>query len=183
MLVFDIKVLPEAKEYAEKNEIKIFEAKIIYHLFDMFTKYVQEIREQRQKEKLKEAVFPCILKPVAFFNKKNPIIMGVDIEEGVLKKGTPICVYNKEKLSLGTVDSIESNHKPVMQARKETGSVAIRIKGDSTILADRHFTLEDKFVSAITRDSIDVLKEFFRDEVRKEDWLLVKKLKAFFDIY
>lgn len=31
-----------------------------------------------------------------FFNKSKPIIMGVDVEQGVLKPGTPICVYNKE---------------------------------------------------------------------------------------
>jgi translation initiation factor IF-2 len=32
MLVFDIKVLPEAKQYAIDHSVKIFEANIIYHL-------------------------------------------------------------------------------------------------------------------------------------------------------
>jgi len=41
-------------------------------------------------------VFPCILKPVAFFNKKDPVILGVDIVRGVLRTGTPICVMNEE---------------------------------------------------------------------------------------
>lgn len=43
VLVFDIKVLPEARDYAAANQIKIFEAKIIYHLFDAFTAYVKQI--------------------------------------------------------------------------------------------------------------------------------------------
>lgn len=45
MLVFDVKVLHDAQQYAEQNNVKIFTADIIYHLMDMFTKYVAEIRE------------------------------------------------------------------------------------------------------------------------------------------
>jgi len=32
LLVFDVKVLPDAREFAEENGVKIFEADIIYHL-------------------------------------------------------------------------------------------------------------------------------------------------------
>jgi translation initiation factor 5B len=34
--------------------------------------------------------------PDAIFNKRNPIIMGVDVMEGTLKIGTPICVVNAD---------------------------------------------------------------------------------------
>jgi len=40
MLAFDVKVMPDAIAFAEENEIKVFTAKIIYHLFDDFTEYV-----------------------------------------------------------------------------------------------------------------------------------------------
>jgi translation initiation factor 5B len=36
MLVFDVKVLPDAQKYAEDNGVKIFSANIIYHLFDYY---------------------------------------------------------------------------------------------------------------------------------------------------
>ena len=44
--------------------------------------------------------------------------------------------------------------------------------------------LEDKdmLYSLLSRKSIDVLKEFYRDDVTKEEWALVKKLKPLFDI-
>ncbi len=29
-----------------------------------------------------------------FFNKKDPIIMGVDVARGILRPGTPICLYD-----------------------------------------------------------------------------------------
>lgn len=40
LLVFDVKVLQDAKKYAEENGIRIFEANIIYHLTDYFNKHV-----------------------------------------------------------------------------------------------------------------------------------------------
>jgi translation initiation factor 5B len=56
------------------------------------------------------AVFPCILKPVAVFNKKDPIVLGVDVVDGNLKITTPICAVKrnaatgvKEIIQLGRV--------------------------------------------------------------------------------
>lgn len=46
----------------------------------------------------KDAVFPCVLKQVATFRKNDPIVLGVDVEYGVLKVGTPITVYNKKNV-------------------------------------------------------------------------------------
>lgn len=61
-MAFDVKILPEAQQFADQNGIKIFTANIIYHLFDQFIAYVNEIREERKKEEGKDAVFPCVLK-------------------------------------------------------------------------------------------------------------------------
>lgn len=43
------------------------------------------------------AVFPAKLKvlPQFIFNSRDPIVMGVSIEGGVLKQGTPLCVPSK----------------------------------------------------------------------------------------
>ena len=42
--------------------MKVFEANIIYHLFDQFTEYVKQVEEERKREALKAVVFPCLLK-------------------------------------------------------------------------------------------------------------------------
>ena len=44
ILAFDVKVLADAQELAEKEGVKIFTANIIYHLFDHFMAYVEEIK-------------------------------------------------------------------------------------------------------------------------------------------
>jgi hypothetical protein len=46
----------------------------------------------------------------------------------------------------------------------------------------RHFDHTDELVSHISRTSIDLVKEFFRDELSKDDWLLMVKLKKLFEI-
>ena len=60
MLAFDVKVMPDAEHFAEENEIKIFTAKIIYHLFDSFTEYVEQCKNERKTDKGVRAVFPAI---------------------------------------------------------------------------------------------------------------------------
>jgi hypothetical protein len=58
--------------------------------------------------------------------------------------------------------------------------VAIRIK--TNLMFKRHFDLEDQLVSKLTRQSIDMLKEHYRDEMQKDDWNLVRALKGTFKI-
>lgn len=109
MLCFDVKVDKEAQAYADDVGVKIFTADIIYHLFDDFTKHMAELTEQRKEESKMHAVFPCVLKTVAVFNKKDPIVVGVDVVEGSLKLLTPIAVVKqnaagqKEIIQLGRV--------------------------------------------------------------------------------
>ena len=91
--MFDVKVLQDAQKYAEENGIQIFTANIIYHLTDHFTKHVADVKQKRKEKEGKEAVFPCVLKQVATFRKSDPIVLGVDVENGVLKIGTPLAIF------------------------------------------------------------------------------------------
>jgi translation initiation factor 5B len=59
--------------------------------------------------------------------------------------------------------------------------VAIRITPTSftqnSFQFGRQFDEKDMLVSKITRESIDLLKEFHKEDMKKEDWLLVIALK------
>ena len=188
VLAFDVKITPEGQEYADQVGVKIFAADIIYHLFDRFTEYVKQIRdEERAAEgKGKDAIFPCVLKVIQIFRAKDPIIFGVDILGGVVKIGTPLCVPEKGNLLIGRVQSIEFNNKPINEARTNTGSVAIKIqhmsKEQEGVIAGKHFDETNQITSWITRDSIDALKEYFMDEMTMDDWKLVKVLKTTYGI-
>lgn len=110
MLCFDVKIDKEAQAYADEQGIKIFTADIIYHLFDAFTKHMELIAEKKKEDSKLLAVFPCVLNPVAVFNKTGPIVVGVDVVEGQLKLLTPIAAVKqnpvtgvKEIVSIGRV--------------------------------------------------------------------------------
>jgi translation initiation factor 5B len=54
---------------------------------------VAEVKEERKIKEGKDAIFPCVLKQVATFRKNDPIVVGVDVESGVVKIGTPIAIF------------------------------------------------------------------------------------------
>ncbi|MCQ2821071.1 MAG: translation initiation factor IF-2, partial [archaeon] len=182
ILAFDNRILPEAQQYADANGIKIFNNEIIYSLFDSYTAYKEQCIKERKKEKEKEAIFPCFLKIVMFINKKDPLIVGVNVVEGVLKIGTPLYCVEK-KIPIGVVEGMEKEHKPMNNAHASDGDISIRIKtAESSLAAGRHFDEKCTFISHITRNSIDALKQYFREEMSTDDWKSVIKIKKILEI-
>jgi len=187
ILAFDVPVSAEAKSMAEELGVKIFTADIIYHLFDQFTAYLKRAKEEEQEAAKLDAVFPCVLKimPTCIFNKKDPIVLGVEVVEGIAKVGTPICVPTQGGIDLGRIASMEKEHKAVDTA-KRGDSIAMKIDAtkpeEAARLYGRHFDHRDELVSKISRKSIDVLKSMFRDDLSRDDWKLVVKLKKTFNI-
>ncbi|OBZ71972.1 Eukaryotic translation initiation factor 5B [Grifola frondosa] len=189
ILCFDVAVDKDAERLAEEMGIRLFKADIIYHLFDAFTAYNNEIMEAKRKDAAPQAVWPCRLKTIAAFCKRDPIILGVDILDGALRVGTPICVVKvdpetqkKEIIDLGKITSLEINHKAfdIVKKSQAGGGVAVKIEHavyQSAKMFGRHFDEKDELYSHITRQSIDVLKSSFKTDVSNEEWLLIKALK------
>ena len=191
ILAFDVKVQPDAKLKAQVDGVKIFTADIIYHLFDQFTEYLEQIKERRRAEAKDTAVFPCVLDILGqhVFNKKNPIIIGVKVFDGILKAGTPLCFVKgtgdaRSVVSIGVVTSVERNNEPVEKATPGQ-EVAIKIAqgvDQGHIMYGRQFNATDRLYSLITRKSIDLLKENYKDDLSKKDWQCVVNLKSMFSI-
>ena len=186
ILAFDVSVEKEARELAEDAGVKIFTADIIYHLFDQFTAYMEDIKRQRKEEASEAVVFPSICKilPQHIYNKRDPIVLGVDVMDGILRVGTPLVVrHGTGWLDIGRVASLELNKKQVMTVRKgESVAVKIQHKNTEHIMYGRHFTFEDTLYSKMSRSSIELLKKNFRDDLERTDWALVVKLKRLFNI-
>nr|XP_042122480.1 LOW QUALITY PROTEIN: eukaryotic translation initiation factor 5B [Peromyscus maniculatus bairdii] len=155
ILAFDVRIERDAQEMADSLGVRIFSAEIIYHLFDAFTKYRQDYKKQKQEEFKHIAVFPCKMKilPQYIFNSRDPIVIGVTVEAGQVKQGTPMCVPSKNFVDIGIVTSIEINHRQVDVAKKGQ-EVCVKIE----------------------------LKDWFRDEMQKSDWQLIVELKKVFEI-
>jgi len=183
ILAFDVKVTPEAKEIADKLKVRIFDAKIIYHLFDQFTAYMKEKDEVSIEQAKDIIVFPCILRIIGkemVFNKRDPIICGVKVEEGLLKVNTPIVVFGKsdEKegkqtlLELGMITKIERDKGVELQEAIVGDEVAICIsvtdEKKQKYMFGRQFDETDLLYSHITREGINALKQFHTDLVKQK---------------
>lgn len=96
-------------------------------------------------------------------------------------RSLPTACFQRGVVSLGKVTSIELNHKAREVIKKGEPAVAIKIECPSyetPKMIGRHFTEKDGIVSHITRQSIDVLKSTFRDDVSKDEWQTVVKVSG-----
>lgn len=71
------------------------------NFFKKVVVFSEELRLKRRRENEHLAVFPCRLRilPQHIFNARNPIVVGVNVEAGKLKKGTPIVAKTKDEVS------------------------------------------------------------------------------------
>lgn len=193
ILAFDVPVTKDGADLAKDLNVNIFTADIIYHLFDKFTAYMAEVRKEQQEKAALTAVFPCIVEissPEHVWCRGgggDPILVGMTVIQGTLKRGTPLCVAKRggaidpatglrAHLDIGRVVSLELNKKSVESA-KVGQSVSVKIDAVTSIVFGRQFDHTDQMFSRVTRKSIDALREFFKEELSKEDWNLLLKLK------
>ncbi|KAF5372013.1 hypothetical protein D9615_008054 [Tricholomella constricta] len=189
ILCFDVPIDKEAERLAEEMGIRLFKADIIYHLFDSFKAYNDEITEAKRKDAAPQAVWPCRLRVIAAFCKRDPIILGVDILDGSLRVGTPLAVVKtdpvtgkKDIVPLGKITSLEINHKTFDIVKKAQAGAGVAVKIEHAVyqsakMFGRHFDDKDELLSHISRQSIDVLKSSFKADVSMEEWHLIKALK------
>lgn len=186
ILAFDVAVSKDARNLAASMGVEIFTADIIYHLFDQCTAHMEKKRQEARAASAGTAVFPCVLEimPQYIFNKKDPIVLGCKVVEGILRLETPVCVPDKEALVIGRVGGIQKEHKDVLEA-KAGDEVAVKFLQDKEgggVMFGRQFDEHNQLASLLTRKSIDLLKENFKDDLKQDDWRLVIKLKKMYGI-
>lgn len=186
ILAFDVPVSPEAQKWATDLNVKIFTADIIYHLFDMTSAHMEEVRRQRIQDAGAQIVFPVVLEilPNCIFRARDPLLLGCRVVEGLCKLQTPLCIPDKDNLLIGRITSIEHNKKEIKEA-KAGDEVCLKIEtgpGEQKVMYGRQFDHTNKLYSKISRESIDHLKANFREELDDSVWRLVIKLKKVFGI-
>ena len=135
-------------------------------------------------------IFPCVLRILGeyIFNRHNPIIIGANVEEGILRLGTPIVIITKmgetspELIEIWYISNIQKEYSDLQEAFSGD-EVVVEIVGRS--LYGEDFDVRDRLYSkmAITRESIDALKSDHPEIVKQRPiFELIKKLKALYKI-
>ena len=76
---------------------------------------------------------------------------------------------------------MEINRKPVDIA-KAGQSASVKIDAVNSVVFGRQFDHTYPLYSRVTRKSIDALKEFFKEDLSKEDLMLLVRLKKQFGV-
>jgi translation initiation factor 5B len=160
------------EEYAKNKEIKLIHSEIIYNLVDLYKTEKDLIIRSRQNS---DVIFPVqlsILKQYIFLKGGDKdLIFGVKIQKGTLHKNTPLIILHKN-IVLGKINKIKINDKEVDSAN-EKQEVCISINNINKLTFGRQFDETDIIISHLTRDSIDVLKRDYKEQIPKKDWLLI----------
>jgi translation initiation factor 5B len=172
VLGFNVAILPEAKEQAIGDNVRIFTNNVIYRLLEDYIEY-SEIRKAEDTAKgLSELVLPAKLQmiPDFIFRNSDPAVFGVLIEAGTLYPKVPLITANGVKAR--RVHQIQDKGKTVEKAGKDT-EVAISIRGleigrdiekDETLyvnVPESHVRqLMGKFLDELTVDQKQALREY-----------------------
>ncbi|MFX0186543.1 MAG: translation initiation factor IF-2 [Candidatus Hodarchaeota archaeon] len=174
VLGFSVPILPEAKEQAYKDNIRIFTNNVIYRLLEDYIEYAETRRAEDTAKELSELILPAKIKmfPEYIFRNSNPAVFGVSVEGGTLKPKVPLITDDGKRI--GRVHQIQDKGQSLEKADKDS-EVAISVRGieigrdigkDETLFVnvpESHVRqLMSKFLNELTSDQKEVLRDFIK---------------------
>uniref|UniRef100_A0A0D9XZL8 Eukaryotic translation initiation factor 5B n=1 Tax=Leersia perrieri TaxID=77586 RepID=A0A0D9XZL8_9ORYZ len=129
ILAFNVRVMPEAHAFASESGVKIVTADTVYKLVDSFNEHIKRSKELKKMQCAADAVFPCTLKilPNRVYRKKDPFLCDVEVLEGVVKVGTPICVCVGGTVhGLGRISSMQASNGNQIDSAKRGVVVSVK---------------------------------------------------------
>lgn len=166
ILAFNVRVLEEARELAEKEQIPIFSDNIIYRLLENVLKWTKEYKLMEKMKILESLVRPAKIRiiPGYVFRRSDPAIVGVEILEGTIKPGYPL--MRSDGVSIGSIMQIRDRDNVLREARKGQ-RVAISIKG--RVLIGRHVEEGDVLYTDIPREHVTRWLTLYSEELSDDE--------------
>ncbi len=173
VLGFNVKVLPEAREEAKKNGVKIMINNVIYRLIEDYLKWREKVKKEEKLRELESLVRPAKLRiiPGCVFRRSEPAIVGVEILGGVLKPGAPLMREDCRKL--GHVMQIQERGQPLKEARVGM-QVAISIRGN--VMIGRHVDEGDIIYTDIPESHARLLLTKFKSELSDDEIMVLNEI-------
>ncbi len=172
VLGFNVPILPEAKEQAFIDNIRIFTNNVIYRLLEDYIEYAEIRKAEDTAKGLSELILPAKLKmfPDYIFRNSDPAVFGVKVEAGTLYPKVPLITDEGKRVR--RIHQMQDKGETLEKAEKDT-EVAISIRGieigreigkDETLFVnvpESHVRqLMGKFLDELTTDQKQVLREF-----------------------
>lgn len=184
----DIKNLENIKNMFKNTDLQFIHHQVIYQLIEKYKEYKLNTNQNINEILIKEgkAILPIklqMLKDFLFVKGGNKhFLIGVKVLFGILKKNTPIAVVNNGNvLHLGIIESIQKDSKEKDSAKIHE-EVCIKISNPNNLTLGRQFDEKWNMYSHQTRESIENLKKYFREDLSKDDWKMIIEQKQILSI-
>ncbi|MFX1296528.1 MAG: translation initiation factor IF-2 [Promethearchaeota archaeon] len=176
ILAFHTKILPDAKEEAFDQDIKVFESDVIYRLIENYLEWLKEKEDEFKHVEFDKIVKPgkILFLPQFIFRRSDPAVIGVRVLAGTIHPKTSI--INKEGKIIGRIQQLQDKSESIPRATKNQ-EIAASIKGgvvgrnikeikDEIFyvnIPERDFKLlKSKFKGELTADDKEILEEFVK---------------------
>ncbi|MGB2726974.1 MAG: translation initiation factor IF-2 [Halobacteriota archaeon] len=127
VLGFNVDMLPDAREIALQNGIRVFISDVIYRLIEDYELWVKSEREKEKRELVDKLPTPAKIKilPGCVFRQSKPAIVGVEVLSGKIKTGVEL--IKADGTAVGAINEIQD--KGVSIKKADAGmQVAISMK-------------------------------------------------------
>ena len=168
---FNVSVSEDTKREIESSKAKLFEENVIYNLLENYQRWVEAEKNNERKKAFENLAFPgkIYVMPNNCFRVSNPLICGVEIMEGKLKKGAKLISEEGEEIAV--VRAVQNEKKEVDSASKGQ-QIAVSLTGPTfgrqvkekqilyvDVSKEDMAILEKKYVGSLSEGEKDLLKE------------------------
>jgi len=127
ILVFNVKILPDAAIEAKRLNVRIFESDVIYRLVQEYDAWLKIERESLLRKSMGSLITPgkiLVLKDFVF-RRSKPSIFGVEVISGKISSGQSLINSNGELI--GKINQIQEKGESLSEAEKGL-KVAISVR-------------------------------------------------------
>jgi len=126
ILAFNVRVLEEAEEEAERLGVEIMSSNLIYELIERYEEFCERKEKEREEEKKALLTYPASIEILQgyVFRISKPAVVGVRVLTGSIKQSMEL--INREGELIGKILGVQSSGKSVNEAKKNE-EVAISI--------------------------------------------------------
>jgi translation initiation factor 5B len=165
VLAFNVKLLPDAKKEAEDHGVKIFQHKVIYHLIDDFSSWLQSERDRMVLEEFDRLVKPGKIRimPGYVFRKAKPAIVGVEILAGRIRPR--VSLIKKDGDDVGEVIQVQDQGKSISEA---VINMQVAVSLEKPVVG-RHIKEKDILYVRIPEEHSKALLTKFQDRLTAEE--------------
>ncbi|MHA1649617.1 MAG: translation initiation factor IF-2 [Candidatus Helarchaeota archaeon] len=167
ILAFNTKILPDAKEEAFDQDIKIFENNVIYRLIEDYIKWLKEKEDEYKHGEFDKLVKPgkILFLPQYIFRRSDPAVIGIRVLGGEIRPKTSL--INKNGKIIGIIQQLQEKSEAIPRATKNQ-EIAISIKG-GVVGRNIKETDDEIFYVNIPEKDFKILKSKFKNELTEDD--------------